>query len=88
MSGVWAGSRRTRTEYNQNSKEVVAERRRGECSSAQPREGDIIAATYAHFESTEVARAALAAVGQDLLESVPNYSTLTPQLVLSIVTSH
>jgi len=54
----------------------------------EPRDGDIIAATYVYFEDAAAARAALAAAGQDLLKSVPNYSTLTPELVMSIVTSH
>jgi uncharacterized protein (TIGR02118 family) len=54
----------------------------------QPRDGDIIAATYAYFDSVEVAQAAMAAAGQDLLKSVLNYSTLTPGLVMSVVTSH
>lgn len=54
----------------------------------QPRDGDIVAATYAYFESAEAARAALAAAGQELLASVPNYSTLKPELVMSMVTSH
>jgi uncharacterized protein (TIGR02118 family) len=53
-----------------------------------PQEGDIIAATYGYFENVAAARAALAATGQDLLKSVPNYSTITPELVLSVVTSH
>jgi hypothetical protein len=52
------------------------------------RDGDIIAATYGYFENAAAAQAALAATGQDLLKSVPNYSTLTPELVMSVVTSH
>lgn len=52
------------------------------------RDGDIIAATHAYFENAATAQAALAATGQDLLKSVPNYSTLTPELVMSILTSH
>ncbi len=52
------------------------------------RDGDIIAATYGYFEDAAAAQAALAATGQDLLKSVPNYSTITPELVMSVVTSH
>jgi uncharacterized protein (TIGR02118 family) len=54
----------------------------------EPRDGDIIAATYGYFEDAATAQAALAATGQDLLKSVPNYSTITPELVMSVVTSH
>ena len=53
-----------------------------------PKEGDIIAATYGYFETVAAAQAALSATGPDLLKSVPNYSTITPELVLSVVTSH
>ena len=52
------------------------------------RDGDIIAATYGYFESAAAAQAALAAAGQDLLTSVPNYSSLKPELMISVVTSH
>ncbi len=51
-------------------------------------DGAIIAATYAYFESAAAAQEALAASGQDLLKSVPNYSNITPQLVMSVVTTH
>jgi hypothetical protein len=52
------------------------------------RDGDIIAARDGHFENTAAAQTAQAATGHDLLKSVPNYSTLTPELVMSVVTSH
>ena len=52
------------------------------------RDGDLIAATYGYFENAAAAQTALAATGQDLLKSVPNYSTLKPELVMSVVTSH
>lgn len=53
-----------------------------------PAEGTIVAATYAYFASSEEARAALEAVGAELLASVPHYSSMTPELVMSIVTVH
>jgi uncharacterized protein (TIGR02118 family) len=54
----------------------------------EPRDGDIIAATYAYFENAAAAREALGATGSDLLTSVPHYSNITPQLVMSVVTTH
>jgi uncharacterized protein (TIGR02118 family) len=56
--------------------------------SSEPREGTIIAATYAYFDSPAAAQAALAARGPELLKSVPEYTDLAPELVMSIVTTH
>ncbi len=50
--------------------------------------GEIIAASYAYFESVEKAQAAMAAAGPALLRDVPTYTTLKPELRLSVVTTH
>jgi uncharacterized protein (TIGR02118 family) len=57
-------------------------------SAAPPQPGDIIAATNAYFESSDKAQAAIAAVGSDLMENVPKYTNLKPELKMSVVTSH
>jgi uncharacterized protein (TIGR02118 family) len=54
----------------------------------EAQEGVIIAATYAYFETPGAARAALAAAGPALLKSVPEYTDLLPELVMSQVTAH
>jgi len=55
---------------------------------AQPKAGDLIAASHAYFESAAAAQAPLAAVGKILLADVPKYTTLAPQMVIAAVTSH
>jgi uncharacterized protein (TIGR02118 family) len=54
----------------------------------EPQEGVVIAATYAYFDTPGAARAALAAAGPALLKSVPGYTDLVPELVMSHVTVH
>lgn len=53
-------------------------------TAPEPKDGDIVAATYAYFESAAAAQKALAATGQELMKSVPSYSSLTPELVMSV----
>jgi uncharacterized protein (TIGR02118 family) len=50
--------------------------------------GDLVAATHAYFDGIPEARGALAAVGKTLLDDVPHYTTLVPEITFSIVTSH
>lgn len=50
--------------------------------------GEIIAAGYAYFESVEKAQAAMAAAGSALLRDVPTYTTLKPEVRLSVVITH
>jgi uncharacterized protein (TIGR02118 family) len=54
----------------------------------EPQEGVVIAATFAYFETRSAAEAALAAAGPALLKSVPEYTDLVPELVMSQVTAH
>lgn len=57
-------------------------------SAKVPVEGEVIAASNAYFPSIEVAQAALAVTGATLMADVLNYTNLTPELRLSIVTTH
>jgi uncharacterized protein (TIGR02118 family) len=57
-------------------------------SATPPQPGDIIAATNAYFASFDKAQAAVAAVGSDLMENVPKYTNLKPELKMSVVTTH
>ena len=54
----------------------------------EPQEGVVIAATFAYFDTPSAAQAALAAAGPALLKSVPEYTDLIPELVMSQVTAH
>jgi hypothetical protein len=56
--------------------------------TGEPQEGTIVAATYAYFDTLGAAQAALARTGHQLLESVPEYTDLVPELVMSQVTTH
>ena len=57
-------------------------------SVTPPQPGDVIAASNAYFESPEKAQAAIVAVGNDLMSDVPNYTNLSPELKMSLVTKH
>lgn len=57
-------------------------------SSASPVTGDVIAASNAYFPSVDVAQAAIAAVGGDLMEDLKNYTNLRPELRFAVVSSH
>ncbi|WP_445147022.1 EthD family reductase [Dyella sp. Tek66A03] len=57
-------------------------------SAKSPVAGDIIAASNAYFPSIEVAQSALAAAGAALTADLSNYTNLTPELRLSVVTDH
>lgn len=52
-----------------------------------PRPGDIVAASYAYFETADMAQRAMGIVGQALLQDVPNYTTLLPDIKMSAVTT-
>jgi uncharacterized protein (TIGR02118 family) len=56
--------------------------------SKPPRDGDVVAASNAYFESVETAQAAMASVGAQLMADVPKYTTLTPEIRLAAVNSH
>jgi uncharacterized protein (TIGR02118 family) len=56
--------------------------------STPTKPGDLIAATHAYFDTVPEAQNALVAVGKPLLEDLPHYSTLVPEIAVSIVTSH
>jgi uncharacterized protein (TIGR02118 family) len=56
-------------------------------SPKPPREGELIAASNAYFESVETAQA-MAAVGAQLMSDVPKYTSLTPEIRLAAVNSH
>ena len=53
-----------------------------------PNTGDLIAASHAYFDGIAQARAAMAAAREVLLSDVPKYTTLVPEIKLSIVTTH
>jgi uncharacterized protein (TIGR02118 family) len=53
-----------------------------------PRGGDVIAATNAYFETVEVAQAAGAAASAQLMNDVPKYTNLTPEVHIATVSSH
>jgi uncharacterized protein (TIGR02118 family) len=57
-------------------------------TGARLREGDVIAASHAYFESLEAAQAAVQAAGQELLESAARHTNLVPELSFSEVTTH
>jgi uncharacterized protein (TIGR02118 family) len=53
-----------------------------------PRDGEVIAASNAYFESVEAAQTAMAAVGAQLMSDVPKYTNLTPEVRLADVSAH
>jgi uncharacterized protein (TIGR02118 family) len=56
--------------------------------SVAPVAGEIIAASNAYFPSLEAAQQALAKCGAALMADVPNYTSLKPEIHLSIVQTH
>ena len=57
-------------------------------TSGAPVPGQIIAATNAYFATIEAAQAAMMAAAQTLMANVRQYTNLTPQVHMSVVTSH
>ncbi len=57
-------------------------------SPKAPRDGDVIAASNAYFETIEAAQTAMAAVGTQLMSDVPKYTTLTPEVRMASVNPH
>lgn len=57
-------------------------------SSNAPAPGDVIATTNAYFPDLKVAQAAMAIATQALMEDLPKYTNLKPQIRISFVTSH
>jgi uncharacterized protein (TIGR02118 family) len=57
-------------------------------SPKPPREGDVIAASNAYFETPEAAQAAMASAGAQLMSDVPKYTNLAPEIRMAVVTSH
>lgn len=57
-------------------------------SQDAPVKGQIIAATHAYFPTLEIAQAAMSMAAQTLMENVPKYTSLTPQMHISEVTTH
>jgi uncharacterized protein (TIGR02118 family) len=55
---------------------------------AAPKPGEIVAASHAYFQDIAQAQAALASVGKVLMSDVPKYTTLIPEIRMSVVTSH
>lgn len=56
-------------------------------SEQAPQAGDLVAATHVYFPDLGSARSALAATAPALLADVPNYTSITPLLKLSAVTT-
>lgn len=57
-------------------------------SAAAPKPGEIVAASHAYFENITQAQAALASAGKIIMSDVPNYTTLIPEIRISVVTPH
>jgi uncharacterized protein (TIGR02118 family) len=57
-------------------------------TNTSPVAGTVIAATHAYFPSMEVARNAVAETSSALLEDVPNYTSLKPELCFAAVSAH
>ncbi|CAN5499273.1 hypothetical protein BH11PSE11_BH11PSE11_13460 [soil metagenome] len=53
-----------------------------------PVPGEIIAASHAYFRDLKAAQAAMAIATQTLMEDLPKYTDLKPQIRISLVTSH
>ena len=53
-----------------------------------PRPGDVITASYAYFELQANAERGMRMIGQEMLNDVPNFTSLLPQMKMSMVTSH
>lgn len=56
--------------------------------ASPPKAGDLIAASHAYFDSLAEAQTALAAAETALLADVRKYTALSPELKVSVVTSH
>jgi uncharacterized protein (TIGR02118 family) len=57
-------------------------------SGTAPKPGEIVAASHAYFRDIAQAQAALASAGKVLMSDVPKYTTLVPEIRMSVVTSH
>ena len=57
-------------------------------SDKPPFEGEIIATSNAYFRDLLAAQTAMASVGEALMEDVPKYTTLAPEIRITNVTSH
>ena len=57
-------------------------------SGAAPKAGEMVAASHAYFEDIAQAQAALASAGKTLMNDVKNYTTLVPEMRMSVVTPH
>src|SRR4051812_24930409 len=57
-------------------------------SAKDPEPGQIIAATNAYFPTLEIAQSAMAAAALTLMENVPKYTNLKPQMHIADVSSH
>lgn len=57
-------------------------------SRKPPRDGDVIAASNAYFETIDAANAAMAAAGAELMADVPKYTSLTPETRIAQVNTH
>ena len=57
-------------------------------SQIAPAHGQIIAATNAYFPSLVIAQAAMSKAAQTLMDNVPKYTNLKPQMYVSEVTAH
>ncbi len=54
----------------------------------EPKPGQIIASSVAYFDSVQDAHAALTSVGKELMADVAEYSNISPELHIAVVSQH